>query len=318
MDYTRKLNKNDYNIISIKKNHEYNISPQLRGGLGNNLFQIAAVYSFAYDNKLKIVVEDIIVPGIGHRATYQGKVESMIPIRISDIFPNINCVKGATYYWSTYICQETNLNKFVPMKDYVLIKYADKVKMIGTFMSHFYFNHNQEKIQDLFNFSPKIEQYIKNKYDKILSSDNTISVHIRRGDYISRIKKGDARFCLLDENYYKKAFDMFNKDMPFYVFFKEDDESKIWIEKQLVPFIKGTYIILENEAAPVDLCLMSKCKNNIIANSTFSFWGAYLNRNNNKQVVAPSAWKKESDDTTLKNRVLPSWTIIECECITTL
>jgi len=318
MNHNRTL-KNDYNIISIQKNHKYNISPQLRGGLGNNLFQIAAIYSFAFDKKLNIVVEDIIIPGTGHRATYQGKVESMLPIRISDIFPNINSVNGPTYYWNNYICQEKNPNKFVPLSEY-LPRYIDKVKMIGSFMSHYYFDHNQEKIQDLFSFSPKIDQYIKNKYNKILSQENTISVHIRRGDYIRNIKKGNDNFCLLDTNYYKKAFDIFNqKDItPLYVFFKEDDESKKWIEKELLPFIKGEYIIVENESAPVDLCLMSRCKNNIIANSTFSFWGAYLNRNKDKKVVAPSAWKKESDGMTLENRVLPSWTIVECECITTL
>jgi hypothetical protein len=319
MNFTRTIHNNkDLSQITIFKNHKYNISPQLRGGLGNQLFQIASLYSYAYDMGINIVIEVTELPGVGHKTTYQGQTGNMLPVKISDIFPNINSVDGPKYYWKQYICQEKDSHKFIPLKDYVP-KNADKIKVIGTFMSHYYFNSNREKILDLFSFSPKINEYILNKYSKLLNIENSISVHVRRGDYIKRIKYGDKRFCLLGIDYYKKAFDIFNnmKDIK-YIFFKEDEESKKYIETELVPLLNGSYIIIDYESSPVDLALMSLCKNNIIANSTFSFWGAYLNRNKAKIVVAPSEWKNGGDEKTLKHRVLPEWTIIKCECITDL
>ena len=302
----------DNNIIKIYKNHKYNISPVLSGGLGNNLFQIAAVYSYAWDMKLNIVVEDIMIPGVSHQKTYAGQTNDL-PLKVSEIFPNINSVNGPKYYWRKYECQEKEPGKFILLKDY-LPKYMDKVKIVGAFVSSVFFDHNRDKIQDLLTFSPKITDYITNKY-KDLFKKKLVGVHIRRGDYIVMLTKSTSKkWCILDMNYYRKAFNEF-KDMDVtFVFFSEDSESKEWIHKNLITMVKN-HVIISNESGPVDLCLMSMCDHNIIANSTFSFWGAYLNKNKDKIVIVPSVWKKGDNMETMKIKVPTDWKIIECECI---
>lgn len=306
----------DNNIIKIYKNHKYNISPVLSGGLGNNLFQIAAVYSYAWDMRLNVVVEDIIQPGIGHKNTYSGK-SGNLPLRIFEIFPNINCVDGPKYYWESYECQkkdDENPNKVIQLKD-SLPKYVNKVKVIGRFISSAFFDHNRQKIMDLLTFSSKLSDYIFNKYKDTLMSD-TVSVHIRRGDFIKNIKRGNKRWCLLNTDYYMNAFNLFKDMNVTYVFFSEDDESKDFIKNKLIPLIKHKYIIVQDESAPVDLCFMSMCTHNIIANSTFSIWGAYLNKNKTKIVAAPYVWKKEDniESLSIKGRIPSDWKIIDCKC----
>lgn len=319
------MNNNNNDIIKLKRNHNYDISPVLRGGIGNNLFQIATVYSFAIDKKIKFIFEDIYIPGIiSHKDTYLGNINEKLPFMISDIFPNIHSVKGPTYYWPRYECQEKNTidpDKIVTLEEF-LPKRFTKTKILGSFSSPLFFDHNRDKIIKLLSFSSDIINYINKKYNDLLKK-NTVGVHIRRADYLKRIKRGDFRFCLLGVDYYSQAFKYFDENVT-YVFFKEDEESVEWIKKNLTPLIKN-YIIINNEPAPVDLCLMSLCSNNIIANSTFSFWGAYLNTNKNRIIVSPSAWKgstkyKKGTSPTkesVKNKVCADWKIVECECILT-
>ena len=179
-------------------------------------------------------------------------------------------------------------------------------------MSAAFFDHNRNKIIDYLTFSPKIVSYIENKYKNILTK-NTVAVHIRRGDYIRLIKENrKKKWCLLGKDYYMEAFKKFDKSYTF-VFFKEDDESGQWIKSNLVDMVED-YVIIENEPSPVDMCFMSMCKNNIIANSTFSYWGAYLNKNQNKKVIAPSSWKIGDIEGSMKRRAPSDWIIVDCEC----
>jgi len=291
------------NIIKIYRNHKYNVSPVLKGGIGNNLFQIATVYSYAWDTKKQIIIEDIFIPGFGHQSTYAGTNKDL-PTRICDIFPNINCVKGATYYWEYFECQGKDND-------------PNKIKhLIGRFISTHYFDHNRDKIIELLKFSPKLLDYIKNKYKFILDKE-TVSVHIRRGDFLKSIKNGKKHWCLLNTDYYENAFKIFQNKNCEYVFFAEDEESRNWIKNKLVPLIsKSKYTIIQGESAPSDLCFMSLCKHNIIANSTFSIWGAYLNTYKDRIILAPSVWKKDDniDSMSIKYRVPYNWTIIDCAC----
>ncbi len=114
-----------------------------------------------------------------------------------------------------------------------------------------------------------------------MSSDNTCSIHVRRGDYLNSPNHHPVQ----NMNYYMKAIKQMPKDSIFLIF--SDDIS--WCKANF-PDVPEKFIFVEGNADYEDLLLMSLCKNNIMCNSTFSWWGAWLNKNPNKKVIAPSVW----------------------------
>jgi hypothetical protein len=298
--------------IKLQIDHDYCISSNLTGGLGNNLFQIAAVLSFAYDRKCKPIIESIRVPG--HTINKNDE----IPDNICDMFPKLPCVKGSQYVWDNYVKSfDSKTGEIVQLNN--IIKNKKKVKLIGVFASYLYFHKNEEYIKNMLTVSPIIDNYVKKKYKNIINNDSTISLHIRRGDYLQRIEKNDPVYCLLGMDYYEKAIDRFDDKYLFILFCEKVDTE--WMQNNIIKYLdknKKKYILIQDEKAIVDLHLISLCKNNIIANSTFSFWGAYLNNNKNKIIIAPSAWnhhnRPDISSVERKYRHPKSWTILDCQC----
>lgn len=168
-------------------------------------------------------------------------------------------------------CNEIfNLN---PDKNYYIDGYWQDLR---------YFMEEEAKVRDYFNFK-KIDEKNINIIKK-LKEHNSISIHIRRGDYINNSVYEDI--CTLA--YYKKAVE--------YIY-KEVDKPKFYIFSNDIPWVKenfnNEFIYIdwnEKENSYKDLFLMSNCKHNIIANSSFSWWGAFLNQNKDKIVITPSKW----------------------------
>lgn len=124
-----------------------------------------------------------------------------------------------------------------------------------------------------------------------IESNNSVSLHIRRGDYISNQHTNSFHgTCGLA--YYKEAVSVIEKQFkhPRYFIFSDDIE---WC-KQNFEFVEDK-IFIENITSIEDLELMKNCKHNIIANSTFSWWGAWLNQNPEKIVIAPNQWFADKD-----------------------
>ena len=122
-----------------------------------------------------------------------------------------------------------------------------------------------------------------------------VSVHVRRGDYT----KLQDHHPLCTVEYYEKAMAMF-KDHSFLVFSNDIE----WCKEN----IKGPRVMYsEEESAAKDLQLMASCDHNIIANSSFSWWGAWLNDNQNKKVIAPSNWFGPTCDHSSKDIVPETW-----------
>ncbi len=154
-----------------------------------------------------------------------------------------------------------------PFFHYQKIKYQPELNLEGYFQSEKYFKHQQDLIKYL--LSPMIP---------INSISNSVSLHVRHGDYLTLGKC----FEVVDLNYYHEAL-------------KQINAKRIYVFSDDIPWCRANfqgdkYIFMENNSAAVDFAIMSTTTHNIIANSSFSWWAAWLNKNSNKIVVAPKKW----------------------------
>jgi Glycosyl transferase family 11 len=174
----------------------------------------------------------------------------------------------------------------------------DNVDIRGYFQTEKYFKHIEQEIRSDFTFVNKIYKPCKDYINSIYKNNKVISLHVRRGDYLT-----DPNFECLDLNYYYEALE----ELPdFPVLIVSDDpewcKEKFKGKKFNISLTKNTYF---------DLCLMTICDYHIIANSSFSWWGSWLA--NSKKTIAPKNWFSSNGslkDWNTKDLYLPDWIII--------
>jgi hypothetical protein len=234
------------------------VTCELMGGLGNQLFQIATTTALALRNN-DTACFDID----GHRIGLQGRNASEYLTNVYSKLLNKKIESSDVF----------NENGF----DYKEIEYKENLKLVGYFQSEKYFSDYKKEINELFQPNEDIKTYILQKYGNILDK-NTCSIHIRHGDYLMFPNHHPP--CSV--NYYNKAMEYF--DNTLFLIFSDDIN---WCKT----IFKGdNFIFIENELDYIDLYIMSMCKNNIMANSSFSWWGSWLNNNENKKIIVPSKW----------------------------
>lgn len=157
-------------------------------------------------------------------------------------------------------------------------EYNNSLVFNGYFQSLKYFEDYSNEIKEL--FSPS-EDFLKKIYQIYpqLYSQKSLSIHVRRGDYLSI----SDILPVIDISYVNSSLEMLGEHEVIFIF--SDDKS--WVKNNLNC---NNLIIVENLEDYEELWMMSLCKNNIISNSTFSWWGSFLNKNIDKKVVAPSLW----------------------------
>lgn len=168
----------------------------------------------------------------------------------------------------------------------------DNTAIEGYFQSYKYFDEYSSEILNDFTFKSFILDKCK---DKILKYPNPVSIHIRRGDYVNH-----PDYWIVTPEYIQESLNYFNDDEYTFLIFSDDIEWCKQIFSEEVVFVEGNQF--------EDLCLMSLCKHNIICNSTFSWWGAYLNNNPNKKIIAPNKWFNKPLDT--KDLIPNNWITI--------
>lgn len=171
----------------------------------------------------------------------------------------------------------------------------DNVDLFGYYQSEKYFKHIEDKIREDFSFNANLIEICKNFIEENFS-DEVISLHIRRGDYIT-----NPNHPVQSIEYYKKSIDNLPDNLPILVFSDDPD----WCNKQEI-FSSDRFMISENNSTDFDLCLMSLCQYHIIANSSFSWWGAWLSKSN--KVIAPLKWFGEGNaDKDTKDLIPEIW-----------
>ena len=177
----------------------------------------------------------------------------------------------------------------------------DHVDLRGYFQTEKYFKHIEKEIRSDFTFKNEILVPCK---EMIESVENPIALHVRRGDYI----QNSENHFNLPIAYYEAALSKFDANRNVIVF----SDDPVWCHDEGT-FVDDRFIISENDDNRVDLCLMSLCDDFIIANSSYSWWGAWLSANKDKTVIAPAQWFGKTGytkDHNTKDLIPNDWTII--------
>jgi len=186
----------------------------------------------------------------------------------------------------------------------IVLKARDNTYLVGWWQNEGYFSDIRDILYD--EFKPKKTSAYTNALLKQMDGEEAISIHVRRGDYVSN-KHANKEHGLAPKDYYESAIKLLGgkvKNPRFYVF--SDDLE--WCRKNLnlgkdAVFVDGNGA----DRAYEDIYLMQHCRHNIVANSSFSWWGAWLNDNPDKIVIAPLQWF-QNKQTNQETEIVPdSW-----------
>ncbi len=291
---------------------------KLIGGMGNQMFIYAIGKALAIEKKQQLYVDDSWIRTFelennSNLSALQYFDEKDVLYRKRDVFrffdirtidKIINKSKKYNLPFFSNIVDEKSFNYD---KSIFEIRSSSVYLRSGYWQSFKYFDKYQDSIRKAFSFRKEIYTENKRYADKINSCENSISIHIRRGDYDTNptLKKLYGGICTLD--YYKKSFNYISQNVDNPIFFLFSDDIP-WVKRTLGEFDFNIEYIDQNIESTkseighknngyVDMYLMTLCKHNIIANSSFSWWGAWLNSNNEKIVIAPKKWFNDSRDT---------------------
>lgn len=287
---------------------------KLMGGLGNQLFQYAFGKAYGIKNK-KIIRFDIDAYSQEGMKKFSTKREYLL-----DYFNTSE--KGKFPYSSlkrnkifSFFLKAFNFKEIKEMEfgfNELFFEDNGSVVFDGYWQTEKYFSEIEDIIRNEF-ILKKIFSVKNFEIANDIFRKNSISIHIRRGDYIN--DKNTNKFhgvCPIE--YYKKAINYIIKNVkePHFFIFSDDIE---WVKNNMKIDIKYTYVSNNKLKNYEELILMSYCKHNIIANSSFSWWGAWLNANIEKIVIAPSKWFANENINT-RDIIPQNWIKIETNLIT--
>jgi len=173
-----------------------------------------------------------------------------------------------------------------PSFEYRQIPFFENMSLLGCFQSERYFEHCQDEIRRQFVPAEHIHRELDTQFSNLLDNRMTCGLHVRRGDYLQNYSSHPP--CPLD--YYERAMNHFGKNFDFIVCSDDIEWCKKNFKGDNLHFVDPTEPVDYVRAAVCDLFLMSWSKHNIISNSSFSWWSAWLNDNPQKQVIAPQRW----------------------------
>lgn len=262
-------------------------------GLGNQLFQYAYARALSLSTDQKVFLD---IRETGSLAADKGRAIRKCGLRNFRIaLPICRNVQNFYPFLNIDTSMRDTIKKLssmglLPYKFYEepkaeyheeLLNWKGNWYLQGWFQDERYFSKYSEIIRkEIF---PRKKIRISGRLKEILRTKNTVSVHIRRGDFVKLSNQ-------LPMSYYHNAMAHMRsivKD-PFWIVFSDD---VAWVKRNL-NLTEDYYFVSEDEKLEdyEELMVMSRCKNQIIANSTFSWWGAWLNRSEHKTVICPDRW----------------------------
>ena len=261
------------------------------GQLGNQMFQYASLKGIASHKNYNFCIpnhNELIVDALGNHL----RIELFTPFKLKNFFEeNI----GLGNLNSVVIIEEKHFH----FDEDLFNNCPDNSCLVGYFQTEKYFSHIRKELLEDFEFIDEIQNPCK---DMIKDTDNPVALHIRRGDFL----RNSGNHNNLNLDYYEDALKFFDDGRQVIIF----SDDPIWCKEQTL-FKDDRFLISETDNSYIDLCLMSMCNDFIIANSTFSWWGAWLSQNSNKKVVAPKKWFGPNNQHHNTKDLFPqNWTII--------
>ena len=233
------------------------------GRLANQMFQYASLKGIAKNRGF-----DFTIPPLDKF----GSVDPMVrddPLNIYNLF-NIDKKNQVGMYPNNMLTERMHT-----FDQELFEKCPDNVDLFGYYQCPKYFNHIEDEIRKDFSFPKELIDSAQEVIDTL--GDDVISLHIRRTDYIS-----NPNHPAQPLEYYQKALRQL-PDVPVIIF---SDDPK-WCHEQQMFEDDERFVVSDNDT-DFDLCLMTKCKYHIIANSSYSWWGAWLGKS--EKVIAPRNW----------------------------
>lgn len=253
--YTAEAITHEQNARGKQVNNSPFVSAQLGGQMGNQLFQVATACALAWSNNALAC------------------------------FPQMDPQKPVVQHVFFRLQKEFPKNRKIifrydePVHSYVPIPYRPCLEIHGNFQTEKYFVQYRNRLLEL--FAPRSDdlEYMNTKYAWLIQHPNTVGVQLR-------YYKGEGAgyvFPQYGKDYLEKAMALFSPTSLFVV-----SSDNIAYARQCIPTWVKNIVFLEHEPNYIDMHLLSLCKDNIISNSTFGWWAAWLNKNPHKKVVCPA------------------------------
>ncbi|MFD2934558.1 alpha-1,2-fucosyltransferase [Spirosoma flavum] len=286
------------------------IISRITSGLGNQLFQYAAGRDLALKNKTSLYLDLSYY-------LYEYSTDTVRPFKLDHFSVPYRVLQKSPL---EYLSKATKLlpNRSLPplllflkekqfhFDDTVVEASACCITLDGFWQSEAYFRDNADTIRrdlTLSNIpSPEFAHYKQ----QINNTPTPVSIHVRRGDYVNH-PEFSKTFGFIGLAYYEQALSQLNelhKNIQLYVF--SDDHE--WVHQNLS--LPDNTVFVQNSGSNADiadLVLMSQCQHHIIANSSFSWWGAWLNPNPDKLVITPRQWYKQQPTWNTKDLLPSTW-----------
>ena len=256
---------------------------KIKGGLGNQMFQYAIAKAFSLETKKPFKIDISIFEwyklhkyGLHHFNIVPKFYipESKWTIKLKKLF------KKVVFYNEDHHSFNYNPKLIETNSDILFLE--------GYYQSQKYFHKYENEIRSDFEILTPLKQQTS-KMVSFMKTVNAVSIHFRRGDYV-----GNAVHETDKTEYYKAAIQLIESEVnnPVYFLFSDDIP---WVKENFTTNFETHYVDFNDASTNFeDLKLMSSCKHNIMANSSFSWWGAWLNNNPNKTVIAPKLWFNDS------------------------
>lgn len=284
-------------------------------GLGNAFFQYAAAKAVAKANSAKVLF-DISGCGIssqllGSQAqiTQQDVLDHFARFRMKFGFASPNIIRRLRRIpyqqgkWSSRIqrlvhrlggmpqsyVKERVIHQFQPE----ILAFQAPVYLDGTFINPLYWSDISAEVLDDLTCIETLPEHLESLRARMQDTPS-IAIHIRRGDYANALT--NSTYPLYGDGYVRRAVAEIERRAgrcQYYIF--SDDPQ--WARANILVGSDAIHVSPQSPAAWADLELMSSCQHNVIGNSTFSWWGAYRNKNPNRIVVVPRKWRNDAIDT---------------------
>jgi hypothetical protein len=283
------------------------ITVSILGGLGNQMFQYAAAKALACKHEVELVIDESAFRSYALRPFLLDRLrvpEAVEPVTGRTIDVPLRAKHFAAMQWhnrANRVLTRLGLQKMPQPRatyserhfqfDPNFFALGRSISLYGYFQSELYFADIADKLRDYFQPRDWLGSQAQAMADAIGRSDMPVSVHIRRGDYVKSAETARVHGSL-GVAYYRKALQVLQGALTsrMTVFVFSDDSADAEAMLDFVPSDNLVHVRGDPNRPWEDMALMARCRHHVIANSSFSWWGAWLNSSADKIVIAPREW----------------------------